>query len=84
MQMANEENQASPMPSSEQRERDKVRREKLAGYFFDLSKLSFAGMVAGIILPLVTDVGDVSKWVVLVLGATFTVSLALYAAKILK
>ncbi len=29
----------------EGREKDKVRKEKLAGYFFDLSKLSFAGLV---------------------------------------
>ena len=29
------------------RERDKVRREKLAGYFFDLSKLIFAALVLG-------------------------------------
>ena len=35
----------------EVKEKDKVRREKLAGYFFDLSKLSFAGLVIGITLP---------------------------------
>lgn len=33
----------------ETKERDKTRKEKLAGYFFDLSKLSFAGLVVGII-----------------------------------
>ena len=31
----------------ETKERDKTRKEKLAGYFFDLSKLSFAGLVIG-------------------------------------
>lgn len=29
----------------ETKEKDKVRKEKLASYFFDLSKLSFAGLV---------------------------------------
>ena len=82
--MVNEKDQVDPVPMTGQRECDRVRREKLAGYFFDLSKLSFAGMVAGIILPLVADAADVSKWVVLILGATFTVSLALYAAKLLR
>ena len=28
-------------------QKDKTRKEKLAGYFFDLSKLSFAGLVIG-------------------------------------
>ena len=31
----------------EVKEKDKVRREKLAGLFFDLAKLSFAGLVVG-------------------------------------
>ena len=30
----------------EVKEKDKVRREKLAGLFFDLAKLSFAGLVS--------------------------------------
>lgn len=33
----------------EMKKRDATRREKLAGYFFDLSKLIFAGMVIGLI-----------------------------------
>lgn len=69
--------------STEHKERDKVRREKLAGYFFDLSKLSFGGIVAGIILPLLADVDNVVKWTVLVLGIILTVLLALLANKIL-
>ena len=34
----------------EGKEKDKTRREKLAGYFFDLSKLSFAGLVITAVL----------------------------------
>ena len=42
----------------ETKERDKTRKEKLAGYFFDLSKLSFAGLVIGIIIPLYANFLD--------------------------
>jgi hypothetical protein len=48
----------------EGKEKDKVRREKLAGYFFDLSKLSFAGLVISIILPLLSDVENIVMWIV--------------------
>lgn len=39
----------------EGKEKDKVRREKLAGYFFDSSKLILAGVVIGGITPLYSD-----------------------------
>lgn len=39
----------------ERKEKDKTRREKLAGYFFDLSKLSFAGLVIGGIVSMKPD-----------------------------
>lgn len=40
----------------EVKEKDKVRREKLAGLFFDLAKLSFAGLVVGGIVSMKPDV----------------------------
>lgn len=70
--------------AKEHREKDKVRREKLAGYFFDLSKLSFAGLVVGIVLPLFTNTGDLKIWCVATLGLTLTIISALFANKILK
>lgn len=39
----------------EVKEKDKTRRERLAGYFFDLSKLVFAALVLGGITPLFTN-----------------------------
>jgi hypothetical protein len=69
---------------SEQKERDRVRREKLAGYFFDLSKLSFAGLVISIILPLLSDVENIIMWMVAFFGLVLTASSALLANKILK
>lgn len=68
----------------EGREKDRVRREKLAGYFFDLSKLSFAGLVISIILPLLSDVENVIMWIVAFFGLVLTASSALLANKILK
>jgi hypothetical protein len=44
------------------REKDKTRREKLAGYFFDLSKLSFAGLVIGVVIPLYSDLSNENNW----------------------
>ena len=69
---------------SEQKERDRVRREKLAGYFFDLSKRSFAGLVISIILPLLSDVENIIMWMVAFFGLVLTASSALLANKILK
>ena len=60
------------------KEKDKVRKEKLAGYFYDLSKLSFAGLVIGIILPLFTNVGDLKIWCVAILGLLLTILSALF------
>ena len=68
----------------ETKEKDKVRREKLAGYFFDLSKLSFAGLVISIILPLLSDVENIIMWIVAFFGLVLTSSSALLANKILK
>lgn len=68
----------------EGREKDKVRREKLAGYFFDLSKLCFAGMVIGIILPLFSNIDDIKMWIISILGIALTTLSALLANKILK
>ena len=45
----------------EVKEKDKTRREKLAGYFFDLSKLSFAGLVVGGMVSIKLDNVDYSK-----------------------
>lgn len=39
----------------ESKEKDRTRREKLAGYFFDTSKLILAGVVIGGITPLYSD-----------------------------
>lgn len=57
----------------EMKKRDATRREKLAGYFFDLSKLIFAGMVIGLILPLLSDTENAKMWIIAVFGIILTV-----------
>ena len=69
---------------TEAREKDRTRREKLAGYFFDLSKLCFAGMVIGVVLPLSSNTEDVKMWLITSLGIVLTTLSALLANKILK
>lgn len=68
----------------ETQKRNDVRREKLAGYFFDLSKLSFAGLVIGLVLPIFSNVDDVTIWFAGLFGLILTVVSALMANKILK
>ena len=42
------------------KERDKVRRETLGKFFFDLAKLMFTTMVLGEMLLLAKDIGDIN------------------------
>lgn len=66
------------------KEKDKTRKEKLAGYFFDLSKLSFAGLVIGVVMPLYSNVNDENNWYSICTGIILTITSALFANKILK
>lgn len=68
----------------ETKEKDRTRREKLAGYFFDLSKLIFAALVLGGITPLFTNVTNGINWSTLVLGIISTYMFANFANRILK
>ena len=69
---------------TEAKEKDKTRRDKLAGYFFDLSKLIFAVLVSGGITPLFTNISDGINWSTLVLGVISTYMFANFATRILK
>lgn len=65
-------------------ERHKMRYETLAKYLYDLSKLSFAGSVVGVLTPLITNVKDVNAWYTFLIGMAMTASLAWLGDKILK
>ncbi len=66
------------------KERDKVRRETLGKFFFDLAKLVFAAIVLGEILLLQENVFDKSCWAMIIIGLSTTYSLAWLGNKILK
>ncbi len=68
----------------EVKKKNDLRKEKIAGYFFDLSKLSFAGMVIGSITPLFTDVNHGFNWYSTLLGVITTYVFAFFANRILK
>lgn len=68
----------------EVKEKDKTRRERLVGYFFDLSKLSFAGLVIGVVIPLYSDLSNENNWYSICTGILLTIISAVFANKILK
>lgn len=70
----------------EGKEKDKVRREKLAGFFFNLAQLVFAGLVVGGLSPLFKGefLYSVNEWAVIMAGLFFTGCLAGFADRILK
>lgn len=68
----------------ERKEKDKTRREKLAGYFFNLSQLTFVALVLGGVTPLYTNIEIGINWYVLIAGVVLTVILANIGNLILK
>ena len=66
------------------KEKDKIRRETLGKFFFDLAKLAFAGIFVSWIKPLSANVNNNVAWSVLVGGVAFTIVFAMIGNKILK
>lgn len=56
----------------ETKEKNKVRREKLASYFLNLSQLTFVALVLGGITPVYVDIGHIMNWYLLMAGALMT------------
>lgn len=66
-------------------QKDKTRKEKLAGYFFDLSKLSFAGLVIGGLVSIKSDNADHAIDIYrVIVGCLLTILSAIMANLILK
>lgn len=68
----------------EAKEKDKIRREKLASYFYDSSKLILAGVVIGGLTPIYTHDTEDVNWGVIWIGSVATILLAWIGNKILK
>ena len=67
----------------ELKEKDRVRREKLASYFYDSSKLVLAGVVIGGVTPIYTDNTEEINLGVVLIGSIATILLAWIGNKIL-
>ena len=68
----------------EVKEKDRVRREKLASYFYDSSKLVLAGVVIGGLTPIYTQQTEEVNLGVILMGSVATILLAWIGNKILK
>ena len=68
----------------EKKEKNKVRNEKLAGYFLNLSQLTFVALVLGGITPLYINEEHVVSWLLLSAGALASFVLASIGYRILK
>lgn len=68
----------------EVKEKNRVRKEKLAGFFFDIAKLTYAGMVIGVVIPLLSDFDNTKSWFAASFGMLLTAASATLANKILK
>jgi len=69
---------------TEVREKNKVRKEKLAGYFFSLSQLTFAAIVLGGLSPIFGLRYEAQDLVMLLFGLLTTITFAIFANNILK
>ena len=72
------------MGSRDEKDKTKIRKEKLAGYFYNLSQVIFTGTGVGGVLPFLhgtASSGDIS---VLVFGAVATAVFGYAANRVLK
>lgn len=70
--------------SRDEKDKTKVRKEKLAGYFFSLSQLTFTGTGVGGIAPILQGEFGVKNYVVIIFGIVVTIIFAGIANRILK
>ena len=72
------------MGSRDEKDKTKVRKEKLAGYFFNLSQLTFTGTGVGGIAPILQGEFGVKNYVVIIFGIVMTFIFAGIANRILN
>ena len=65
-------------------QRNNVRKEKLAGYLYDISKLIFGGIVLAGLSPIFTDATISMNYPVIISGLFASVILAVISNQILK
>ena len=68
----------------EAKERDKVSRENLGKFFYDLARTSFTAMVAGGAVSFITDMDNEVYLILLALGVFSTCTFAYLGYKIIR
>ena len=70
----------------DRKERDKTRKEKLAGYFLNLSQVSFTALVVGVPVTLFKEelYDNYILMIMMLIGFVFTISFAKIGNNILK
>ena len=68
----------------ESKQKEKLSREILGKYFYDLSKLSFAAMVLGVVVPWFSEKSNFDYLILLVIGLLTTAFLGFFGYKIIK
>ena len=72
------------MGQRDEKDKTKSRKEKLADYFYSLSKLIFAAMVLGGMSSIITEKFSYTNIILMIFGAIFTYLTAFLANRILK
>ena len=72
------------MAERDEKDKTKIRKEKLAGYFYNISQLTFTGTGLGGFLPLLKGTATAGDIFVLVFGTIVTAASAYTANRILK
>lgn len=70
--------------AAENNDKKQTRREKLAGYFYDISKLTYAALVLGGIVLVLTKTNVRINILAIVFGILMSYVFAYFANKILK
>lgn len=68
----------------DRRERELRRREKMSGFFYDLAKLIFGGLVLTVIVPLATNAETPAMWGVFTVGTLLTIASASLANNLMR
>ena len=72
------------MGQRDEKDKIKTRKEKLADYFYSLSKLIFTAMVLGGMSPILTDEFKSTYFYMIIVGLISTYLTAYFANRILK
>ena len=68
----------------EVKEKEKISRETLGKFFYDLAKTSFAAMVAGGAVSFFTSSNNQLYWLLLLIGAFSTIVFAYIGYKVIR